>query len=511
MKQKNSNRHIQKQELSTQLTMVSSVLTIAMSKLTEKGLSEYEEAVRKEMDENPALEEKDPWEDDFANDPYENEEAEEATPQDDFNGISRDEDYDKGRDDAPHDDDGLELSDYSRFESHGSADFLTDNESVNQQTFYESLIEQLNSYELPEQDADIMKFLITSLDDNGYLNKDVIDIVYELNFKQYINTTEEHVSQLLSLLQSFDPLGLGARNLQECLLIQVKALPEEHPLREKAILALTDYFELFANLEWPRLQRRLKLKPDEFEALRRLLKHLNPKPGNQMNVGFEDNAPTVVPDVFVELNSEGEPIVTLNSGSVPELCVSPAYIETLKQYSNHKATLSNEMKAQLTFVQSKVDAAKGFINIVRLRRMALTSVVETLVDFQREFFVNEDDDSLLKPLKMEDVAKRLSIDVSTVSRVVRDKFVQTLFGVYPLKMFFPSAFTASNGVELTSHQAMLKLQEIVDNEDKQAPFSDDQLVIEMKKVGFSIARRTISKYRDRLHIPEKRFRRKGKV
>ena len=511
MKFRNSQRHIHRKELSTQLTQVGSVLTINMNKYAAMGLSEFEEAVRKEMDENPALEEKEAWDEEVVAETYDGEDVEEAAPQEKFNDIGRDEDYDSGRDDVPYDDDGLDLSDYTVFEPHGGADFQTDAEAVNQQTFYESLLEQLNGYDLSEEDAGIMKFLISSLDSNGYLNKELIDIVYELNFKQYIDTTEEHVARLLSLLQSFDPIGLGARNLQECLLLQVKALPPEHPLREVAILALTEYFESFVNLEWQRLRRRLKLKTEDFEALRRLLKHLNPKPGNQLNVGLEDEAPIVVPDVYVELNTDGEPVVTLNNGTLPDLCVSPAYLETLKHYSAHRTQLSNEMKAQLIFVQSKVDAARGFINVVTLRQTALRSVTETLVELQRDFFVNEDDETLLKPLKMEDVAKYLDIDTSTVSRVVRDKFMQTLFGVYPLKMLFASTFTAGDGVELTSHHAMLKLQEIVDGEDKLAPYSDHQLVAEMAKAGFPVARRTISKYRERLHIPEKRFRRKGQV
>ena len=219
-------------------------------------------------------------------------------------------------------------------------------------------------------------------------------------------------------------------------------------------------------------------------------------------------APTVVPDFVVEVNAEGELVVSLNNGGVPELCVSPSYVQTIKDFGQRKTKLSKEMEDQLVFVQSKIDAAKNFINLVNLRRRALLNVAEEIADLQRDFFLNDDDETLLKPLKLEDIAQRLAIDVSTVSRVVRNKFVQTIYGTYPIKKFFSFAFTTDEGVEISSHHAMLKLQEIVDGEDKAHPYSDELLALEMKNAGFPVARRTIAKYRERLHIPEKRLRRK---
>lgn len=510
MKQKSTNRNIQKTGTSTKFELTNGVLPIAMNQYAEMGLSEFEEAVRKEMDENPALEEKDDWDNEGLYSASDEENSGENKSDEEREDIGRDEDYDSGRDDTPHDDDGLDLSDYVGAEPRYAPEFVMVERAANSQTFYESLLEQMNDFDLSEQDQDIMRFLISNLDSNGYMTKEIIDIVYELDFRFYVSTTEEHVEHLLHILQSFDPRGLGARNLQECLLIQVKALPQTTPLRAAAIKALNDYFECFESLDWPRLKRRLKLNDEDFESLQRLFKRLNPKPGNQLNVGIEDQAPTIVPDVFIDITHEGEPAISLNHGRVPELCVSPSYAETIKHYGEQRDKLTKQMEDQLLFVQSKVDAAKTFINLVNLRYLALTSVTEIILEVQREFFLNEDDETLLKTLRMEDVAKRLSIDISTVSRIVKGKFLQTMYGVYPMKFFFMSSFTTEEGVEIMGQHAMLKLKEIVDNEDKTSPYSDDQLAAEMKNAGFPIARRTVAKYRDRLHIPEKRLRKQKK-
>ena len=510
MKQSNSQRqrHTHKQELGTQLELTTHGLQVAMAILAEKGLAEFEEAVRKEMDENPALEEKDGWDNEVDRTGMDDDPVGETSQNGDSDEIGRDDDYDKGRDDAPHDDDGLELSDYVGSEPQYAQDFVNEIGAINSQTFYESLVEQMNDYNLSDEDQEIMRYLISSLDSNGYLTKEVVDVVYEVSFRLYINTTEEHVEHLLNILHNFEPHGLGARSLQECLLIQVKALPASTPLRDVAIRALSRYFDLFATLDWTTLQRRLRLSDDDFEHIKRLLMRLNPKPGNQLNMDLSTQAPTVVPDFVVEVNAEGELVVSLNNGGVPELCVSPSYVQTIKDFGQRKTKLSKEMEDQLVFVQSKIDAAKNFINLVNLRRRALLNVAEEIADLQRDFFLNDDDETLLKPLKLEDIAQRLAIDVSTVSRVVRNKFVQTIYGTYPIKKFFSFAFTTDEGVEISSHHAMLKLQEIVDGEDKAHPYSDELLALEMKNAGFPVARRTIAKYRERLHIPEKRLRRK---
>jgi RNA polymerase sigma-54 factor len=505
---KNTTRHQQKhnQELTQNMVQTLHRLQVAATLLAEEGLAEFEETVKKEMDDNPALEERDEWneeeQDTFTNDEPNDEDTEEG----DFEETGRDADYDMGRDDAPRDDDGLDLSDYVSTEPRYAADIVNEISAINTQTFYETLIEQMNDYDLDETDQEIMRYIISSLDGNGYLTKDVDVIMYEISFKLYIDTTIEHIEKLVHILQQFEPHGLGARNLQECLLLQVKAWSDEVALKGKAIQALDNHFALFSTLNWSELKRRLNLNDDDFDALKRLLMRLNPKPGNQLNTDVAAGAPTVMPDFFVEINDADEVVLSMNNGNVPELCVSPSYLQTVRDFNRDRIKLSKQMEEQLLFVQSKIEAARSFINKVKLRKLMLYNVAKAIVDVQKDFFLNEDDDSLLHTLKMDDIAQELDISVSTVSRVIRSKFIQTPYGIYPLKKFFIQAFTSDDGTEVSAHIALLKLQEIVDQEDKQNPLSDLELATEMKKAGFPIARRTISKYRDRLYIPEKRLR-----
>ncbi|MBO5698724.1 MAG: RNA polymerase factor sigma-54 [Bacteroidaceae bacterium] len=504
---KNSIRHNQQQhqEQTQEMVMMQHKLQVAATLLAEKGLAEFEETVRKEMDDNPALEERDEWTDEEEPSFDEDTNGEEnGEPESEETG--RDADYDNGRDDMPKDDDGLDLSDYVSNEPRYAADYVNEITAINTQTFYETLIEQMNDYDLDETDQEIMRYIISSLDGNGYLTKDVDSIMYEVSFKLYIDTTPEHIERLVHILQKFEPHGLGARNLQECLWLQAKALPDDVPLKSHALKALDEYFTLFSTLSWTTLQKRLKLNDENFEALKKLLMRLNPKPGNQLNIDVSSNAPTIIPDFYVEVNDEGELVVSMNNGDVPELCVSPSYLQTIREFSHKKTHLTKEMEDQLLFVQSKVDAARNFINKVKLRKLMLYNVAKCIVDTQGDFFLNEDDETLLHPLKMEEIASTLNISVSTVSRVIRSKFIQTPYGLYPLKMFFIQAFTSDDGVEISAHHALLKLQEIVDREDKRSPLSDMALADAMKEAGFPIARRTIAKYRDRLNIPEKRLR-----
>ena len=257
------------------------------------------------------------------------------------------------------------------------------------------------------------------------------------------------------------------------------------------------------------MQRRLHLNDEVFAAVLHVLTHLNLKPGADLNETTVGSAPTIIPDFIVRVTNDGEVLVELNNGNIPELCVSPSYLEMVRQLAPKKEQLSKSQMDELILVQDKITAAGNFINTLKMRALALRSVGKIIVQKQREFFLNDDDESLLVPMKLNDVAEVLGIHVSTVSRVVRSKYLQTAYGTYSLKDFFSSSFISQNGEEQSAHLTRLKLEEVIAAEDKRTPLSDEKIAVVMTDLGFPIARRTVTKYREMLGIPEKRLRKQG--
>ena len=480
-------------------------LQVAMALLAEKSLVDLEEQVRKELDENPALEEQQEW--DAAYDASDNED--DAAELFESEEIGRDADYDKGRADAPNDDDGLDLSDNRIAEGYNFEGGEREFQIAEAPTFYDSLEDQLIVFDLTEEEHEVMRYLIGSLDNNGYLLKALEVISDELFVYAQKDVSVAQLERLLGMLQTLEPLGVGARNEQECLLLQLCGKALEAELKDSAITAVEKFYDLFIHKKWDSLQRRLRLNDETFEKVLHVLTRLNLKPGADLNDTMVSSAPTIIPDFIVKVTNEGEVIVELNNGNVPELCISPSYLEMVRQLAPRGNELSKSQRDELVLVQDKINAADNFINTMKMRALALKSVGRIIVQKQRAFFLNDDDESLLTPMKLSDISDALNIHVSTVSRVVRSKYLQTDYGMYPLKYFFSSSFISQKGEEQSAHLTRLKLEEVVAAEDKRHPLSDEQIAEAVTALGFPIARRTATKYREMLGIPEKRLRKQG--
>jgi RNA polymerase sigma-54 factor len=498
-KQKTQQISTQRQELSQKFEHKQQV---AVALLAERSLVELEEQVRKELDDNPALEVREEWDESY----HDQEEADDASEIRDSEEIGRDADYDEGRTDFPNDDDGLDISD-NRIGDYYHADRESNDALLTgSPTFYDSLEAQLIDFDLTEEEHDVMCYLIGSLDNNGYLLKELQTLSDELYiyFQKDVSTVQ--LEHLLKQLQTLEPHGVGARNEQECMHLQLQHKELKPELKSNALKVVEHFYELFIHQKWTTLQKRLHLNDEEFDEVLRVLKHLNLKPGAGFNEEVAGGAPTIIPDFFVSVSNEGNITIELNNGNVPELCVSASYLEMVRQLSPKKEQLPKSQMDELVLVQDKITAAKNFINTINMRTLAMRNVGKLIVQKQRAFFINDDDESLLTPMKLNDIAEALGIHVSTVSRLVRNKYLQTAYGTYPLKKFFSTSFVSQKGEEQSALLTRLKMEELIAGEDKRKPLSDEQIAAAMTELGFPLARRTVAKYREQLGIPEKRIR-----
>lgn len=353
------------------------------------------------------------------------------------------------------------------------------------QSFYDSLTEQMGEYDLTEEERQILEYLIGSLDDSGFITKPIHQIVDELEIYHSIPTSEREVSRLLGVLQQFDPPGIGARNLKECLLLQ-------HP-SEKLRSVFENCWDDFTGKRWDRIQERMHLTDLEVEHLRREVQRLNPRPGGNLNDVMDRQMQTIKPDFIVEIDEEGVIHLSLNQGDVPSVKVS----EELPGEEGEGESAS--------FVRTYKEKGQQFVDALAQRRQTLLAVMKTIIRLQKAFFV-EGDEALLRPMRLEDVAERTGLDLSTVSRVTSSKYVETPYGMYPLKWFF-SGSSVQDGEEVSVRKVKQALQELIGAEDKTAPLSDDRLCALLREQGYEIARRTVAKYREALGFPPARLRR----
>lgn len=486
-----------------------SLMQVALAQMVELPLAQFAERIQTEMIDNEALEEYDAG----GNDPGGEVESDMATGDD--TDTPQNEDDGDGTANLP-DDIGMAMGDYlneddvpdylrERAESEGSAREYV---MAAQNTFYEDLLRQIGEHNLSDHERDIMDYLIGSLDSDGFLRKDTSTLVDELAIYHNIYTYEVETERLIAILQTFEPRGIGARSLQECLRIQLSDPDNRSPWRKDALAVVDRCFKEFSGNRWDEVVRRLQFSPAQAEHVRHELLHLDPAPGRAFSESGNQAAPTVIPDFFVDTAGDGTAVVRLNTGDVPRLRVSQAFRESIRQYAGHEGKLNREQREAYVYAQGKVKAAQGFIALVNRRRTTLLAVMQSIVDLQRPFFENDDDESLLHPMTLRDVAAHNGLDISTVSRTVSAKYVQTAFGVYPLKHFFSGQFTSAEGDELSVRQVKTALAQLVRDEDKQAPLSDEALAAALKRQGLTVARRTVAKYREALHIPVARFRKK---
>ena len=369
------------------------------------------------------------------------------------------------------------------------------------QSFTQSLLEQLGYRNLTEHQRTVASFIIGSLDDDGYLRRDIESLVDDLAFRAGVESSAEEVEQMLKIIQEFEPSGVGARDLRECLLLQLED-KKRTPSVENAIRVLSEQFDAFKNRHFPKIMARLHLTEDQMKAVLEEIRHLNPSPGGQIDDSYNDQAQQVVPDFQLDYEN-GQLILSMPRFSIPELRINRKYSEIME---NGRTSASRADKEAATFVKQKIDSAKWFIEALRQRQNTLESTMRAIIDYQHDYFVDGDESSL-KPMVLKDIAERTGFDISTISRVVNSKWIETHFGIFPLKYFFSEGLENSEGEEVSTREIKKALREMVDGEDKHNPLTDDELVDGLAAKGYKVARRTIAKYRAQLDIPKARLRR----
>ena len=476
-----------------QLTQTLSPQQILVVKLLELPTMELEERVRAEILDNPALEE--------GKDISEQDHSEEYSidPNEDYSYDNEDislGDY-RTEDDIPD----YKLQEHNR--SRGEvAEEIPFSDSV---SFYEMLLEQLQMQRLTEEEKIMAEYLIGSLDDDGLLRKGTQTLIDELAIYRSIYTNEKEIDRILSIIQDFDPAGIGARSLQECLLLQLKRKPET-PIKKVEVEIIEKYCDDFTRKNKEKIMLRMNLTEEEYDEAINELAKLNPRPGSSLGDIVGKNFQQIIPDFLVDSDETGNITFTLNNGNVPELHLSREFNELLEEHTTNKENQSKDSKDAFLFLKQKVDAAQNFINAIKQRHQTLLTTMQVIIDLQRPFFL-EGDETLLKPMILKDVAEKAKLDVSTVSRVSNSKYVQTNFGIFPLRFFFSDGYTTEEGEELSVREIKQLLKECTDHENKENPYNDDELADILKEKGYPIARRTVAKYRQQLNIPTARLRR----
>ncbi len=479
-----------RQQLQQKLQQKLSPAQIQVIKMLEVPTLELEERIRQEIEENPALEEGAEVDND-ADDFDEGFNEEDGGNNDDFDP----EEY-MADDDIP--DYKLKTNNSSKDDKHEDIPF-----SVGM-TFHENLLSQLGLLQLNEHDRMLAEYVIGNIDDEGYLRRAPESMVDDIVFNTGIHTSDEEMTKVVKLIQQFDPAGVGASNLQECLLLQLERKAETH---ETALsqLILKEFFEEFSKKHYEKILKALAIDEEQLKKIINEIINLNPKPGNAWggNV-LEKSMGVIVPDFILE-NIENQLVVHLNNSNVPELRVNSTYNEMFQDYSSNKKNQTRQMKDAVMFVKQKIDSARWFIDAIKQRQQTLLTTMMAIVDFQREFFI-EGDDTYLKPMILKDIAEITGYDISTISRVSNSKYIQTEFGVFPVKYFFSESMTNDSGEEVSTREIKKILQDCIESEDKQKPLNDDALADVLKEKGYLIARRTIAKYREQFNIPVARLR-----
>lgn len=479
-----------KQHLQLKQQQKLSPLQMQVIKLTELPVIELEERIKQELEDNPALEEG-------------------LEPLDDNSEF--DDDYSANDDDNITQED-IALGDYMNEDEIPDYQYKDNRQNATKQeeipfsvasSLHEYLLEQLGECELEDQDKRIAEYIIGNLDENGYLDRSLSAISDDLIFQQNIDVTIPKLEEILKTIQDFEPAGIGARNLQECLLLQLKRRDKS----EDVIIAtniIENYFEEFSKRHYDKIIKHLNISESQLKSVIQEITTLNPKPGNNWGDSLSLTLNTIIPDFIVDTYN-GELILSMNNRNIPDLRVSREYSNLLKGYSDNKESMSSDNKNAVMFVKQKLDSARWFIEAIKQRQDTLQRTMEAIMDMQYDFFLTGDE-AQLKPMILKDVAQRTNLDISTISRVSNSKYVQTNLGVYPLKYFFSESMHTDTGEEISSREVKAILKECIENEDKRKPLTDDNLSEILKEKGYIIARRTVAKYREQMNLPVARLR-----
>lgn len=479
-----------KQSLNQKMLQKLSPLQIQVIKLLEIPTIELEQRIKEEMEENPVLE--------YAN---ENKDKDEYSDDNETKEVQLEKD-EISLDDYINQDDipsyRLRTRNYSKDDKHEDIPFSGGT------TFHESLISQLGLRILTDRQKTIAEYIIGNIGDDGYLRREVEEMVDDLAFSQNLEISDEEALEVLKIVQDFDPPGVAARNLQECLLLQIEKKDQSDIDVERAHIILKDLFEEFTRKHYDKILSRLQVEEEELkDAIDTILK-LNPKPGSSYINPTQGAAQLIIPDFTLDV-IDGELQLSLNSRSVPDLQVSNTYSDILEEYQNNRKNQSREQKEAAVFVKQKLDSAKWFIDAIRQRHDTLQRVMTAILKYQKEYFM-EGDETKLRPMILKDIADVTDLDISTISRVSNSKYIQTHFGIYPLKYFFSEGMQTESGEEVSTREIKSVLEELVANEDKKKPYTDEKLASILKEKSYNIARRTVAKYREQLNIPVARLR-----
>lgn len=494
---------IQEQRQEQRLTQTLSQQQLLVTQLLELPITQLQDRVNTEMNDNPALE----TSAEFPDDPdfpeiAEYGDAPETT--DDFDTLRDREDRQSALDEALQSigRDDEELPVYQGGSNLGDErEEMVYGETL---SFYDQLKEQMQLLLLTDRERDIMEYLIGSLDNDGLLRKPLDNISDELAVYHNIDATTAEIEQVLKKLQQTDPAGIGARTLQECLLLQIQRR-EDSRVKTLMQTVIADYFDAFTKKHWQRIKAALRLSDLQAETLFGELRRLNPKPGAAMGEAVGRSMQQITPDFIIDTHDDGSITFTLNQSELPELQVSQSFADSMKEYQKAGDHLTRQTKEALLYIKKKVDAAQSFIEALRMRRHTLTVTMQAIIQLQRQFFLDGDEASL-RPMILKDVAERTGLDISTISRVSNSKYAQTRWGTFPLRHFFSDSYTTGQGEELSTRQIKAALRDMIENEDKNKPLSDDALTRLLAQRGYDIARRTVAKYREQLGIPVARLR-----
>ncbi|MEI2747588.1 MAG: RNA polymerase factor sigma-54 [Ferruginibacter sp.] len=487
------------QSLQQKLLQKLSPQQIQLMKLLQVPTAQLEERIKEEMEENPALEQSD----DGHEDEFEPKDEFSETGEDDFEPDGSEDEYDN-----------IDISEYVRDGDDEVGDYklrddnypeLDDSRVVPHKveaSFNEMMLQQLGLLKLSDHEQKIAEQVVGSLDDDGYLRREISSIIDDLAFRQNVETDEEEVGRIILQIQLFDPPGVGARNLQECLLLQLQRKIDQGKHIELAMKVLDKYFDEFTKKHYEKIQKGLNLSDEQLREIIQQIVKLNPKPGG--NIGESSKGENyIIPDFFI-VNSNGKLELSLNSKNAPDLRISEGYRDMLKDYDKGSKKDKRQKEAVL-FIKQKIDSAKWFIDAIKQRQNTLMSTMEAIMNYQYEFFATGDETEL-KPMILKDIAERTALDISTVSRVANSKFVQTEFGTYRLKFFFSESLQTESGEEVSTREVKKILTDIIGEESKKHPYSDEKLTDMLQEKGYNIARRTVAKYREQLNIPVARLR-----
>lgn len=474
-----------KQSLQHKLLQKLSPQQIQLMKLLQVPTVELEQRIKEELEANPALDE----------------------------GVEKDEEFDEVQEEEEtRTEEEFDISEYLSDDDTPDYKLSVNNKGVDDDdkdvplgsgsTFRDLLIAQLGLRKLGPEQRQLAENLIGNLDDDGYLRREIAAIVNDLAFSQNIMTTSDQLEEILLVIQDFDPPGVGARDLRECLVIQINKIERDDPSVVLARIVLDKFFESFSKKHYDKITRRLDITDEDLKGAVEEIVRLNPKPGNSLQ-GSSKVVQHVVPDFIVAVEDD-ELRLTLNQRNAPDLKVSRQYKQMLETYASQK-TPDKKSKEAIMFVKQKIDGAKWFIDAIRQRQQTLLFTMNAILDYQEGYFLTGDE-TKIKPMILKDIAEIVQMDISTISRVANSKYVQTPYGTFLLKTFFSESLSTDSGEEVSTREVKKILQEGIDGEEKRRPLTDEKLAQLLKDKGYNIARRTVAKYREQLGIPVARLR-----